>query len=166
VSPLPSRVVLDTTVLSSLHLANALAHVLGLWESQWVVPLQVRDEAAAWPSFGPGLVTLLDGLFARGTIEYASPNPGPEGALFAKLQRVRGQGESAAIAIACVRGFVVATDDRRAKRSCEGLHPPVAALATEELLTIAVGDGALTRAEAERIWIATGIQDPRRGIGR
>jgi predicted nucleic acid-binding protein len=158
-------VVLDTTVISSFHLASALSQVLGLCESRWIVPLQVRDEAAAWQPFGPALVTLLDDLSARGTIEYASPSPGPEGALFAKLQRTRGQGESAAIAIAHVRGFVVATDDRRARRSCEGLHPPVAVLATEELLTIAVGDGALTRAEAERIWIATGIQDPRRGIG-
>lgn len=165
-SPLPSRVVLDTTVVSSLHLASALAQVLGLWPSQWIVPLQVRDESAAWRSLGPGLVAALDSLNARGTIEYASPNPGPEGALFVQLQRTRGQGESAAIAIAYVRGFVVATDDRRAKRSCAGLHPPVAVLATEELLTIAVGDGSLTRAEAERIWIATGIRDPRRGIGR
>jgi len=165
VSPLPSCVVLDTTVISSLHLADALSQVLGLWQSQWIVPLQVREESAAWKPSGPGLVTLLDTPRARGTIEYASPNPGREGALFAQLQRTRGQGESAAIAIAYVRGFVVATDDRRAKRSCEGLSPPVAVLATEDLLTIAVRDGALTRSEAERVWIATGIQDPHRRIG-
>jgi predicted nucleic acid-binding protein len=164
-SPLPSLVVLDTTVISSLHLARALSRVLGLWKGKWIVPLQVRDEAAAWKSHGPDIAAMLDSLRSRGVIDYASPNPGPEGTLFTRLQRTRGQGESAAITIAYHRGGAVATDDRRARRSCEGLNPPVTTFATEALLTLAVQDGLLTRTEARQIWRTTGIRDPKRGIG-
>ena len=165
-SPLPSRVVLDNTVVSSLHEAGALPRVLCLWGSQWVVPLQVRDEAAARKLHGAAARTILDQLESRGTIEYASPDPATEGALFVRLQRTRGQGESAAIAIAYMRGLVVATDDRRATKSCQGLRPPVVVLTTEAILTIAVDDGLLVASEAQAIWTATGIKDPNRGLGR
>jgi predicted nucleic acid-binding protein len=166
VSPLPSGVVLDNTMISTLYLAGALSRVLGLWPGQWVVPLQVRDEAGAWKLHGAEVVTVLNDLQARGVIDYATPDPGPEGALFAQLQRTRGQGESAAIAIAYRRGFAVATDDRQARVSCQGLAPPVRVLATEALLKVAVDDSPLTPAEAQPIWRATGIRDPTRWIGR
>ncbi len=164
-SPLSSRVVLDNTVIPTLYVANALSEVLRLWPGQWIVPLQVRDEAAAWKAHGADVVTALEHLRSRGTIEYASPEPGPEGRLFAQLQRTRGEGESAAIAIAYVRGFAVATDDRRARRSCQGLKPPVLTIATEALLDIAVTDGLLAESQARAIWASTGIADPNRGVG-
>jgi predicted nucleic acid-binding protein len=163
-SPLPSRVALDNTVISSLFVAGALSQILELWEGNWIVPLQVRDEAAAWKARGAGLVILLNNLQSRGVVEYASPEPGPEGALFAQLQRTRGQGESAVIAIAYSRRLVVATDDRQARRSCETLTPAVPTFATEDLLSLAVADGLLTLPEAQAIWSATGILDPNRGI--
>jgi predicted nucleic acid-binding protein len=140
--------------------------VLELWPRQWIVPLQVLDEARAWKLHGAQLVTLLDALQSRDVIEYATPEPGPEGALFAQLQGARGQGESAAIAIAYQRGCVVATDDRQARSSCQALAPPLRVLATEAILELAVDDGLLRLAEARAIWIATGIRDPNRGIDR
>ena len=163
-SPLPSRVLLDNTVVSSLHVAAALRELLELWEGRWIVPLLVRNEAAAWTTHGARVVSLLDSLHHRGVLSYASPEPGPEGALFAELSRTRGQGESAAIAIAFYRQAAVATDDRLARRSCELLNPPVATLSTEKLLTIAVADGLLAAARAREIWSLTGIRDPSRDI--
>lgn len=165
-SPLPARVVLDNTVISSLHEAGALARVLGLWDGQWVVPLPVRDEAEARKIHGAAVRATLDYLESQGTLEYAAPEPKTEGALFERLQRTRGQGESAAIAIAFARGLVVATDDRRATNSCHSLRPPVVVLTTEAVLTLAIGDGLLTENEARAIWTATGIEDPSRGIGK
>jgi predicted nucleic acid-binding protein len=166
VSPLPSGVVLDNTVISTLILARALSLLLQLWPGKWIVPLQVRDEAAAWKLHGAEVISTLNELRSRGVVDYASPEPGLEGALLAQLQRTRGQGESAAIAIAYQRGFAVATDDRQARASCQALNPPVPVLATEALLKLAVDDGLLTLAEAQAIWRATGIRDPTRWIGR
>lgn len=163
-SALSSRVVLDNTVISSLHVAGALAQVLRLWEGTWIVPLQVRDETAAWKALGAGAVVLLDSLHSRGVLDYLSPDPGPEGTLFVQLSRTRGQGESAAIALAFYRQAAVATDDRQAKRSCEILSPPVPTFATEELLSVAVIDGLITMEQARAIWHSTGIRDPNRGI--
>lgn len=164
-SSLPARVVLDNTVISSLHLAGALSEVLEVWAGRWIVPLQVRDEATAWREHGASLGSLIDELRQRGVLSYASPEPGPEGKLFAQLTRTRGQGESAAIAIAHHRQAAVATDDRQAQRSCAQLNPPVAVIKTEELLATAVADGLLSTARARAIWHATGIRDPARDPG-
>jgi predicted nucleic acid-binding protein len=163
-SPLASRVVLDNTVISSLYIAGALSRVLELWKGNWIVPLQVRDEAAAWKMHGGSAASLLNNLQSGGVINYASPEPGPEAALFVQLTRTRGQGESAAIAIAYCRRATVATDDRQARRSCQMLSPPVPTFATEELLTLAVVDGLFTANDAQSIWRLTGIRDPSRGI--
>lgn len=162
---LPVRVVLDNTVISSFHLAGALSRIVLLWRTRWIVPLQVRDEAAAWKVHGPTVAATLRQLERDGALEFATPEVGPEGALFVVLQRTRGHGESAAIAIAHHRRFAVAIDDRHARRSCEGLNPPVPTKSTEQLLATAVEDGVLERSEAGRIWAAMGISDPKRGIG-
>jgi predicted nucleic acid-binding protein len=163
-SPLPSRIVLDNTIISSLYVARALSRVLELWEGKWIVPRQVRDETAAWKAHGGPAAILLNSLQSRGVIDFASPEPGPEGALFTQLSRTRGQGESAAIAIAYFRGAAIATDDRQARRSCEILTPPVPAYATERLLAVAVIDSLLTVSDAQAIWNLTGIRDPNRGL--
>jgi predicted nucleic acid-binding protein len=157
-------VVLDNTVLSSLHVAGALARVLEIRPANWIVPLQVRREAVAWKTYGAVVGMLLDDLQARDVLVYASPELGPEAALFAQVSRTRGQGESAAIAIAYHRRGVIATDDRQARRTCQSLRPSVPTLSTEGLLSTIVVDGLLSLAEAQAIWAATGIRDPRRGV--
>jgi predicted nucleic acid-binding protein len=163
-SPLRSEIVLDNTVISSLYVAGALTQILEVRAGRWVVPLQVRDEAAAWHARGTGVLFHLNSLDARGVVVFVSPAPGPEGALFAALTRTRGRGESAAIAIAHSRGLVVATDDRQARRSCAGLNPPVPTLSTEGLLSRIVIEGLIAETTARAIWTATGIRDPNRGI--
>lgn len=161
-SALPHQVVLDNTVLSALYTARAVSRLLTCGFCGWIVPLQVRDEAAAWRTQGDELVAILDRLGESGVLEYATPEPGPEAALFAELQRTRARGESAAIAIAHHRRLAVATDDRRARRSCEILNPPVQVFEAEDLLLMAVVSGLLPRREAQSIWDATGISDPKR----
>jgi len=98
------RVVLDNTFLSTLQAAQALEWVLGLWPGWWIAPLDVIDEAAAWRSHGARVTALLHRLETAGTVEIAAFDPRIEGALFARLSRTLGQGESAVIAIAYHRG--------------------------------------------------------------
>ena len=129
------------------------------------MPLQVRDEAAAWKAYGPAAVAILSRLESEGALEFATPAIGPEGALFSLLQRTRGEGESAAIAVAHYHGCAVATDDRQARQSCNELTPPVPTLSTEQLLAAAVEDGLLGISQAKTIWAATGISNPSRRIG-
>jgi len=163
-SPLPSTLVLDNAAISTLQEAGALARVLEFWPGGWLVPIEVMGEAAAWKAHGANVTATLRALAASGVVEIGAIVPQTEGRTFADLQRTLGQGESAAIAIAYHRNLVVCLDDRRARRACERLSPPVQWCPTEEILAQAVRDHLTTRAEAEAIWHATGIRDPKRGI--
>ena len=163
-SPLPSRLVLDNTVISTFQEAGVLARILEYWPGQWLVPVEVMGEAARWKAHGASVSATLRQLDAQSVIEITAMSPQLEGRLFAQLQLTLGQGESAAIAIAFHRKLNVCLDDRRARRACQRLSPPVPWLSTEEILGQAVRDGFLTRADAEAIWRATGILDPKRGI--
>jgi predicted nucleic acid-binding protein len=157
-------IVLDNTVISSLEEAGALVQILGLWLGRFVVPLEVRGEAANWKARSASAIATLDDLRARSAIEITSLDPRREGPLFAQLTRTLGQGESAVIAIASHRQLMAALDDRRAQRACERLSPSVPWTSTEGLLGMAVADALLTRAEAAAIWQATGVLDPNRGV--
>lgn len=129
-----------------------------------MVPLQVRDEAGAWPLQGAFVTGILDGLEHRGCLEYAAIEPLIEGPLYTRLHRTLGQGEAAAIAIAFHRRGVVAVDDRQARKACDALVPRVPWVATEQMLSYAVADGKMARAEVEAIWAATKINDPKRFV--
>lgn len=163
-SALPFRIVLDNTVISSFQEAQALTRVLELRPGHWLVPVEVVGEAARWKAHGASVTQTLNELDARRVVEITSVDPRVEGPLFLQLTRTLGQGESAVIAIAANRSFIAALDDRRAKRACERLFPAVPWVATEDILGFAVADGLLTRIEAEMIWKATGILDPRRFV--
>ena len=163
-SALPFRIVLDNTVVSSFQTASALAQVLECWPGRWLVPVEVVGEAARWKAHGASVTLTLNQLDARKVIEITAIDPRVEGPLFVQLTRTLGQGESAVIAIAANRGLIAALDDRRARRACDRLSPPVTWVATEGMLGFTVADGLLTRTEAEAIWRATGILDPRRFV--
>ncbi len=164
VSPAKLAVVLDNTVVSNLHRAGALSRVLEFWPGQWLVPLQVRDEAAAWPTQGSRVVRILEDLRERGVIDFGVLDPRTEGAHFGRLTRTLGQGEAATIAIAYHRHYAVALDDYAAQRACHRLTPPVPWAATEMLLRCAIAEGYLVLDEARAIWAAMEIADPKRQI--
>ncbi len=161
---LPPRIVLDNTVISTFQEAGVLAQVLGFWPGRWLIPIEVRGEAAAWKAHGASVLATLNALDAQSIVEITALEPRLEGPLFAQLTRTLGQGESAVIAIAARRQLLAALDDRRARRACDRLSPPVPWVPTEGILEFAVADGHLSRAEAQTIWQATGILDPRRGV--
>ncbi len=159
-----ARCVLDNTVVSSLHRAGALGRVLRLWPGRWVLPVDVRDEAAAWWDHGRRVAAILDTLAAETVIEVQTIEPLIDGPLYAQLRRTLGRGEAAAIALAHRLSLTAALDDRQARQRCAALVPPVPCVSTEALLGQAVREGLLMRRDAEAIWAATGITDPRRTV--
>ena len=72
-------------------------------------------------------------------------------ALFATLNQFLGRGESAAIAVAASRGWLVATDDRLARRECERRLGPGRTLTTPEILLDCIRNGSLSVADADDI---------------
>lgn len=158
------RIVVDNTVISSLHDARALSRILELWPGRWLIPLEVEGEAAAWRAHGVAVRAILHDLNARNVVEITAVEPRIAGPLFVQLTRTLGQGESAVIAIAANRRLTAALDDRRARRACDRLSPVVPWIATEGILGLAIADGLLTRSEAGAVWRATGIADPRRVV--
>jgi predicted nucleic acid-binding protein len=163
-APGVARCVLDNTVVSSLHRAGALGRLLRLWPGRWVLPVAVREEAAAWWDQGSRVVAILDALAVETVIEVQTIEPLTDGPLYAQLRRTLGGGESAAIVLAHRLSLTAALDDRQARQRCAALVPPVPCVSTEGLLGEAVREGLLTRRDAEAIWAATGITDPRRGV--
>ena len=125
ISPGHLSYVLDNSVVSALHQARALSRVLGLWPGRWLVPVEVRDEAAQWEAERERILGILDDLASRRVVDHTELNPHSEGAVFARLSRTLGQGESVAIAVAHQRRLGVALDDHGARRACERLNPPV-----------------------------------------
>jgi len=163
-SPAQLPLVLDSTVVSNFHRADGLSRILELWSGRWLVPLQVRDEAAAWPTEGKRVVSALEDRRERRVLDFAALDPRNEGLTFARLSRTLGQGESATITIAYHRHYGVALDDYPAQRACHRLVPPVPWTATEGLLQCAVAEGYLTRDQARAIWAAMGILDLKRQV--
>ena len=131
ISPGHLSYVLDNSVVSALHQARALSRVLALWPGRWLVPVEVRDEAAHWEAERELILQTLDDLRSRRVMDYIEIDPHSEGTLSARLGRTLGQGESAAIAVAHQRRLGVALDDHAARRACDRLNPPVTWIATE-----------------------------------
>lgn len=164
ISPARLPLVLDNTVVSTLHRANALRRVLELWPGRWFVSVQVREAAAVWPIEGKNVTSILADLVERRILEIITLDPRIEGRLFATLNRTLGQGESATIALAYYRQYGAGLDDNAARQACNRLVPPVMWTGTENLLRCAVTEHLLTLDEARAIWAATGVLDPRRQV--
>jgi predicted nucleic acid-binding protein len=155
-SPLKRPVVLDNDVISRLYSAGALRRALEVWPKRsFCVTDYVVEEARRWPAKGQGLVALVKELEAEEILAFISIDGSSEEEVwaYARLQLAKrlGRGESASIAIACHRGFDIATDDGVAADTCRTMSPSVAIFGTGALLNMAVRDGLTTRDEANAI---------------
>jgi len=155
-SPFKKPVVLDNDVISRLYSAGALRRALEIWpKSSFHVTEQVIKEAREWRSEGQSLVALLKALEAEETLVFVSIDESSEEEIWAyarlQLEKKLGRGESASIAIACHRGFDIATDDSVAADTCKAMNPSVSILGTGALLNMAVQDGLMTQNEVNAI---------------
>lgn len=71
--------------------------------------------------------------------------------VFADLSRALGEGESAAIAAAGVRGLPLAIDDRAAAKRARSVFPALRVVGTRELMVRAIRCGLLSVEEADAI---------------
>lgn len=155
-SPLKKPVVLDNDVISRLYSAGALRRALEVWPKlSFRVTEQVIEEAGQWRTQGEILVALLKELEVKGILAFVSIDESSEEEIWAYarllLERKLGRGESASIAIACHRGFDIATDDSAAADTCKTMNPSVAIFGTGALLNMAVKDGLMTQNEVNAI---------------
>ena len=101
-------VITDTSVLINLshtgHLA-LLGRAVGL---RFVVPDEVVAEVTE-----PGQLRILEAAVADGTLRRESITSPVELAVFAELSQILGSGESACLALASSRGWLVACDEKR-----------------------------------------------------
>jgi predicted nucleic acid-binding protein len=154
--PLKKLVVLDNDVLSRLYSVGALRRALEVWPKlSFCVTDRVIHEAGNWPTQGQTLVALLRELEATGTLVFISIDETSEEEIWAyarlQLEKKLGRGESASIAIACHRGFDIATDDSVAADTCKTMNPSVAIFGTGALLNMAAQEGIMTQDEVNAI---------------
>lgn len=155
-SPFKKVVILDNDVISRLYSARALREALKIWPKRsFCVTQQVIDEASRWAAKGHELVTILKELEAKGIVVFVTIDESSDEEMSAyailRLGKRLGSGESASIAIACHRGFDLATDDGIAREVCAELYPSVSTIGTGDLLNMAVRDGILTQSETNSI---------------
>ena len=155
-SPLKKPVVLDNDVISRLYSAGALRRALEVWPKlSFRVTEQVIEEAGQWRTHGEILVALLKELEAKGILAFVSIDESSEEEIWAyarlQLERKLGRGESASIALACHRGFDIATDDSVAADTCKAMYSSISIFGTGTLLKMAVKDGLMTQNEVNAI---------------
>lgn len=155
-SPLKKPVVLDNDVVSRLYSAGALRRALEVWPKlSFRVTEHVINEARQWRTEGQRLVALLKDLEAEGTLVFISIDESSEEEIWAyarlQLENRLGRGESASIAIACHRGFDIATDDSVAADTCKAMNPSVSIFRTGVLLNMTVQEDLMTQGEGNAI---------------
>ena len=155
-SPLKKPVVLDNDVISRLYSAGALRRALEVWPKlSFCVTERVIKEAGQWRTQGEILVALLKELESKGILAFVSIDESSEEEIWAyarlQLERKLGRGESASIAIACHRGFDIATDDIVAADTCKAMYSSISIFGTGALLNMAVQDGLMTQNEVNAI---------------
>lgn len=155
-SPLKKPVVLDNDVVSRLYSAGALRRALEVWPRlSFRVTEQVVEEARQWRAQGQRLVALLKDLEAEGVLVFVSIDESSEEEIWAYarllLEKKLGRGECASIAIACHRGFDIATDDFVAAETCKAMSPSLSIFGTGALLNMAIQDALITQNEGNAI---------------
>jgi hypothetical protein len=155
-SPFERPVIIDNDVISRLYSAGILRKVLELWKrGTFYVVVQVLEEGKRWPAEGHKLGLLLAELLKERIITKVCIDDDSEEEINIYAQLILrgklGKGESASIAIACNRGYNLASDDAMAKDECRKISRLVDTFTTRRILETAVMDGLLSQSEVDLI---------------
>ena len=155
-SPFLRSVIIDNDVISMLYRAGALREIFALWRAgTFYVVQHVIEEGKRWPAEGYRLGLVLDDLTNARifTIVAIDDTSEKEIEIYAQMVLLGkfGKGESESIAIACHRGYDLASDDGAAKDECRRISSAVSTFTTRRILEMAVNDGLLTQDEADSI---------------
>lgn len=103
-----SIVITDTSILINLSHTGHLALLGRVFGLRFVVPDEVVAEVTE-----PEQLRTLEAAIADGSLRREAITSPDELAVFAELSQILGSGESACLAIASSRGWLVACDERR-----------------------------------------------------
>lgn len=143
----PRQTVCDTSVVINFLIAQRIDLLVGNPEYRFVLTEHVRAEVTS-ASQAP---VLDKAISTGGLVEVALDDPGAL-EIYAKLSSVLGRGESAAIALAACRGWLVAMDERgRARRELERHLGTGRLVTTPGILVGCIRSRMLSVAEADGI---------------
>lgn len=145
-SPPPSRtVVLDSSVLINLIHVRALDLLGAFTLEKFVVLPEVEAEISL-----PEQAEALDRACRRGIIQRTTFSGMEEIEIYAELAQTLGKGEAASLAVAQIRGWIVASDERgRFLRLGMERVGTKRLLNTPGIFILAIREGLLTIEEAE-----------------
>ncbi len=140
------KVVIDTSVLINL-VHGGLLELLGKTSHLWLVPQAVLEELTDL-----GQRSQVQDLIEGGTLEVLGEGDLHGSSLFERLSRQLGKADAACVALASIRGALVATDERRAmRRAIENELGEGKIVTTPDLIVTFVREGILTVAQADEV---------------
>jgi predicted nucleic acid-binding protein len=143
--PQALRVVTDACVLINFGLVDRLDLLGGLVGFDFLLPEPVLAEIRR-----PDLQQRLQRALERGQLHLIEFGDFETLSVFAELRRVMGRGEAACLAVAAARGWLVASDERRAfLRTAQQRLGSGRILNTPGLFVLAIRAGLITVAEAD-----------------
>jgi predicted nucleic acid-binding protein len=145
ISPPVSVVVTDTSLLINLSHTDHLDLLGQLRGFRFVIPDEVISEVTQ-----PEQASLVEDALLRGVIFRETTAAPEELEIFGELSRILGKGESACLALAQSRGWIVACDERRVFfREAESRLGPGRILNTPGVYLLCIRAGLLTVEEAD-----------------
>lgn len=141
------RVAVDASVLINFLIVGKVGLLGALPGLEFFVPEQVRAEVRR-----PAQVQLLDQELEAGSVQALGDMAPDELVTYGSLRGTFGPGESACLAVAAARGWLVACDERRGfPNRARQLLGEGRLLTTPALLVLTIRGGQLSVAEADRI---------------
>jgi predicted nucleic acid-binding protein len=142
-------VVIDTSTLINFLRIARVDLLAGLTSYRFVITDHVRGEVT--DSY-PAQLTHLEFALLAGHIHEISLTDMAEHVVYGEMKKHQlGDGESAAIAAASVRSWLLAIDDKRARNKATAFNSTLRLLDTVGLVVEAIQAGLLTIAEADAI---------------
>ncbi|KAF0246853.1 MAG: hypothetical protein FD180_383 [Planctomycetota bacterium] len=137
----------DTNILINFLAVTRMNLLVTHTEFKFVVTAHTREELTVKAQRDQ-----VEQAIAAGSLEEAIVQPGEEMKLYSELAVRIGSGESAAIAVACARGWSVATDEKgRTRREIVARLGETWLLTTPGILLRCVLNGTISVAEADAI---------------
>lgn len=142
---LTPTVVIDTNILINLMHVGRIPILGGLQQFDFVITEEVAGEIE-WPQQQEQLQKAL----SAGILRTEPTSDLPVVTLFAELRQQMGAGEAAALALACHKGWIVASDERKAfRREAINRLGQARILTTPGIYVLAIRSGLLTIEEAD-----------------
>lgn len=140
--PLP--ILLDATILNNFIKVGRLSLLRQLFPASLRITAQVFEELKAG-----SLDEHISQAMTEGWIQLVTPESDREAALYREYSRTLGSGESASLAVAVCRGWILATDDRAARAAARAAG--VALTGSVGILIVGVQAGCITGQDGDRL---------------